>query len=99
MNESGITLSVKAIPSAGRQKIFLDKNGSIKCYLLSQPEDGKANKELITFLSSLLAIRKSAIYILHGLTQRKKVIHIQTNMPKNTLLQKLGLEMQSSLSL
>ena len=43
----------------------------------SPPVDGKANKELIEFLSKLLSIRKSDISIIKGETGRSKLLSIE----------------------
>ncbi|MCX6113191.1 MAG: DUF167 domain-containing protein [Proteobacteria bacterium] len=42
----------------------------------SQPEDNKANKELIEFMADNLNLPKSSIRISHGLKNRLKVISI-----------------------
>jgi uncharacterized protein len=87
-----ILLEIKAVPQSGRQKLIRDKSGIIKCFLKSAPEDGKANRELIDLLSDLLNLSRQDISILQGATARKKVVKIDTNLNKNTILQQLGLE-------
>ena len=42
----------------------------------SQPEDNKANKELIAFMADNLKLPKNSISITHGLKNRLKVITI-----------------------
>ena len=44
--------------------------------LTSVPRDGKANEELIEFLSGVFKIKKSAIKILRGENDRRKVISV-----------------------
>jgi len=41
-----LRIEVSVLPSSGRQKIFLDAQGRLKCHLKSQPEKGKANEYL-----------------------------------------------------
>jgi uncharacterized protein (TIGR00251 family) len=87
-----VLLEIKAVPQAGRQKLIRDKSGIIKCFLKSAPEDGKANRELIEFLGEILNISRQDISILQGATTRKKVVKIDTNFSKNSILHQLGLE-------
>ena len=42
----------------------------------SQPEDNKANKELIEFMADNLNLPRNSISIIHGLKNRLKVISI-----------------------
>jgi len=68
-------LKIKVIPNAKKQKI-LEEGGRLKVYLTSQPEKGKANKELITLLSKYYNLRKEQIAIIKGEYSREKVIKI-----------------------
>ncbi len=45
--------------------------------IAAAPEKGKANKELIDFLSERLDVRKSSIQIVKGETSRNKVVSIE----------------------
>ena len=51
-----IVLDIKVVPSSGKQRIEVDKTGKLKCHLKSPPEKGKANHELIKFLSQKLSL-------------------------------------------
>ncbi|MFH1223836.1 MAG: DUF167 domain-containing protein [Pseudomonadota bacterium] len=44
--------------------------------IAAEPQDNKANKELITFLSRELGIKKDRIFLEHGEKSRLKVINI-----------------------
>lgn len=88
---------VKVSPSSGRQQWSLDKNGTLKCALTSAPEKGKANKELIEFLSKSLSLPKKDITIINGLTSRQKKVSIQLNITFEQLITKLGIQRQQSL--
>ena len=92
-----IRLEIKVIPQSGGQKIVLDKNGQIKCYIKSAPEKGKANKEIISFLAKKLGISKQSITIVSGLTNRKKVIQIAMDKDKSGIMDALGLQEQLKL--
>jgi len=87
-----LSITLKVVPSSGRQKIVLDKNGMIKCYLLSQPERGQANKELIAFLAESLGLAKQLFEISGGLTARTKRITIFVDLTLDEVMHKLGLK-------
>ncbi len=53
-------------------------DGTIKIALRSPPADGKANRELITYLAAQFGTRASRITILSGATSRRKLVHIQS---------------------
>lgn len=92
-----LSLVIKVFPSAGKQLITIDKNGTIKCYLKSPPEDGKANKELVLFIAKKVSLDKDAISIIKGATVRLKTIKIETEMDRQALYEKLNLSIQTKL--
>lgn len=83
-------LTIRAVPNAGRTELAGLWNQALKIKLQAQPEDGKANKELISFLSDALDIPKSSISILHGELDRNKVVAIY-GIPEVVIRQKLKL--------
>lgn len=76
-NEKNTRLSIKVTPNAGRNEITGFKQGVWQIKIGAPPDKGKANKELIDFLSELTRIKKSAILIIKGQTSRNKVIIIE----------------------
>ena len=70
-----MNIEVKVIPSAKKREIIMENN-TIKIKLISKPQNGKANKELIETLSKKLKIAKSNIKIIRGEKQKNKVIQI-----------------------
>jgi len=76
-------LKIKVTPSSRTTAIagFM-ADGTIKIRIAAAPEKGKANKALIDFLASLLAIPKDKIEIVSGETSHIKLIKI----PDGTLL-------------
>ena len=86
-----LIIEIKVFPSAGKQKWALEESGLIKCYIKSQPEKGKANKEVIEFLSESLNIPKYLISLVSGLTTPRKKIKIAYQLTMEELLSKLGL--------
>ena len=90
-------LRIRVTPNSSKfaiAGIFTDANSNtyLKVNLVSVPEKGKANQELIKHLSKLLKISKSSFTILSGDTDRYKKISIDIT-PSETLsshLTKLG---------
>ena len=85
-------ISVKVQPNAGRNQVVGFKNGVCKIKIAAPPDKGKANKEIIIFLSNILGLRKNSINIIKGETSHKKLIVI-TGVNKeevNAKLEALG---------
>jgi uncharacterized protein (TIGR00251 family) len=67
-------LMVKVLPNASRNEILGLANGVWRIKIAAPPEKGKANKELIEFLSEQLEVRKDNISILRGHTSHNKLV-------------------------
>ena len=89
-----MVIEIKVSPSSGRQKITLNAHGILKIYLKSPPIKGKANAELIKFLSKALHLPKEKVTIIHGATSRKKRIKIDCDLTFNQFCEQLELEKQ-----
>ena len=74
---NGIVLAVKVIPNAGKSEVVSVKEGELSLRIAGLPEDGRANKELIRFLSKTLKISKSRISILSGEKSRHKKLLLE----------------------
>ena len=70
-----MNIEIKVIPNARKREIIRDGT-NFKVKLTSVPRDGKANEELIEFLSDIFNVKKSGIKILRGEKDRKKIISI-----------------------
>lgn len=92
-----LRIEVNVLPSSGRQKIFLDAQGRLKCYLKSQPEKGKANSELTMLFAKTLGITRASVEIIGGATSRKKVLRIDGVTSLDDLYKRLGIEKQEKL--
>ena len=92
MNDANRTenrrLEVKVTPNAGRSEITGLKDSALQVKIAAPPEKGKANKELIDFLSRALGVKKSAIRIVTGMTDRKKTIAIE-GMSRDEIIVKI----------
>ncbi len=74
-------LRIKAIPSSPKNEITEimedEKNGTTyKIRIKAPPQKGKANKELIRFLSKELNVPKENIEIISGQKEQLKLIRI-----------------------
>ena len=93
-----LIIEVKAVPSSGKQECKTDKSGTIKCFLKSAPEAGKANAELIKFLSKKLKVAQNQITILTGTTSRKKRIKIEADISLDQFCEQVGIELQKAIA-
>lgn len=71
-----VKISLRVYPSAGRNEVvgFTDEVLWVK--ISAPPIRGKANRELITFLSRLLGVGRGSVNIIKGHTTRNKVVAI-----------------------
>lgn len=91
-------VEIKVVPQAGRQKWTLDSSGKIKCYLLSAPEKGLANHELVGLLAKALKLPQMSILIVSGHSSRNKRLDIKAKITREQLLEALGLAAQLTMS-
>lgn len=73
---SQIILMVYIQPGAKKSCICGEHNGQLKIKIAAPPVDGKANAELIEFLSKEIGCAKSSIAIVSGENSRTKKIAI-----------------------
>lgn len=76
-NYNNKILSIKIIPNARNNEfITVMDNGVLKIKIAAIPEKWRANKELITFISNKLRLKKDCITIISGETSQLKRIKI-----------------------
>lgn len=78
----GIELFVKLTPNASKNSILgilkeANDKSFLKISVTAIPENNKANQALIAFLSKILHIPKSYIFIKSGLTFNRKIVAIE----------------------
>ena len=71
-----VRIVVRVQPNASRNEVLGFKDDVLRMKIAAPPVKGKANQELIEFLSDILGIRKSDLFIEKGTTGKKKVISI-----------------------
>ncbi len=75
-------IALKVTPGARRNELLgweddYPQIGRIcKVKIAAAPVEGKANKEIVSYLSSLLGVPKSAVTLLHGSTGRIKLVEV-----------------------
>ena len=74
VDKAKILLSV--YPNAIRNEIVSFTDGVLRVKVSAPPIKGKANNELIAYLSRLLGVGKGSINIIKGHTTRNKVVAI-----------------------
>ncbi len=75
-NDGQWILQLHVQPKGSKTKIVGLHDGRLKLTVASPPVDGKANKEVISFLASVLKIRKKDVVLTSGLQSRKKNVCI-----------------------
>lgn len=78
----GVLVSVRLTPKAGRARIGpvvagADGSGVLKVAVTEPPEKGKANAALVALLAKSWRLRKSAITVERGITDRNKRLRIE----------------------
>lgn len=76
ISENKTRICVRVYPSANRNEIVSLINGVLRVRISAPPVNGRANIELIGFLSRLLGISKDSINIIKGQTSRNKLVVI-----------------------
>ncbi|HEY98634.1 MAG TPA: DUF167 domain-containing protein [Dehalococcoidia bacterium] len=75
-NNTVTRLYVRVTPRASRNEIIGFTDGVLYVKVVALPDRGKANRELIDYLSGILGIKKSSLHLLKGHTSRNKVIAV-----------------------
>ena len=89
--ENEARVHIRVYPNAYRNEIVGIINGVVRIKISALPVKGRANAELIAFLSRLLDISKDSISIIKGHTSRNKLVFIngvEQDSISNMLLKK-----------
>ncbi len=76
ISENRVTISLRVYPSASRNELGSFTGGVLRVKVSAPPSKGKANRELITFLSRLLGVSKGSVNITKGHASRNKIVAI-----------------------
>ena len=80
---------MKVTPNASRNELVGLTGGAWKIKIAAAPDKGKANKELIDFLSEILQVKKSSLTILKGQTSHNKIVAVE-GLPEDAVIQRLS---------
>jgi len=69
-----VMLEIKAVPGASKTEIAGVKDNRLRIRIVAAPEDGKANAELLAFLSKALGCPKRDLRLISGEKSRLKVV-------------------------
>jgi len=82
--DNNVVISITVKPNSKTQEVFYDSDiATLVFYLKSPPDKGKANKELLKFITKLLDIPSANIQLTSGQTSRDKTITIQNTTLAN----------------
>jgi uncharacterized protein (TIGR00251 family) len=70
-----VNIEIKVITNAKKREILREGAG-LKVRLMSLPVEGKANEELVRYLSEIFGVKKSEVKIVRGDKDKKKLISI-----------------------
>jgi uncharacterized protein len=74
--EESVTFAVNLQPRARRDAIAGELGGALKLSLTVPPVEDRGNQACIEFLSLALQVAKSAVLIVSGETNRRKLIRV-----------------------
>lgn len=77
-----VRLTVRLTPNGGRDAIDgwetgADGESHLKARVSNPPDKGKANKALVALIAKAAGVPKSAVSLVSGDTQRKKILRIE----------------------
>ena len=86
--EDKVKIALHINPGAAGNEVVGLVNNTWRLKIAAAPVKGRANRELVSFLSEVLGIAKSRINIVSGRTARDKIIAI-TGLQKNDIVKRL----------
>ncbi len=76
-DDTGARLTIQVKPGASRNMITRYADGILHVKIAAPPVRGKANQELVKFLSKVLGVSRSSLVIEKGMTSRRKVVLVK----------------------
>ena len=75
-NDTAARLYIRVTPNASRNEVTRYNDGVLYIRIAAPQDKGRANKELLAYLSQRLDINKSSVRLIRGHTSRNKVIAV-----------------------
>ena len=72
---NGETLAVRVTPKAARNAVVVEE-GTVRVYVTTVPEGGKATRDVVKLLAKALGVAKSRLELVRGETSRDKVFRL-----------------------
>ncbi len=88
LGDGHVTVEINARPASRKRGLLKIQPSGPVIGLVSAPEKGRANRELIELMAEIAGVPASAVSIIKGLGTRRKVIRIETPSP-HTMAAKL----------
>ena len=88
MKEEHATITVQVQPNASQNKLTRFEQGVWYLRIAAPPIKGRANQELLKFLSDILGVSKSSLTIEKGMTSKRKLIAIR-GLGQNEVMRRL----------
>ncbi len=76
VDDDVITISVRLVPRASRAQVIGTHGDDLRISVTAPPEDGKANKALVSLLAKTLGVARSRVELASGHASRSKVVAI-----------------------
>jgi len=76
-------------PKGSKTRVVGLHDGRLKIAVTSPPVDGKANKEVVKFLASILGIHKRDVLLKSGMQSRKKSVLV-SSITADTIRKTIG---------
>ena len=88
MDTPFLELELKVIPNAKKQEILSFEAGRLKVKVRAPPDEGRANKELISFLADFFEIKERQIHLVRGEKSRIKRVRLE-NVRSEEMMRRL----------
>ena len=88
-------MQLRVHPNAAKNEVVEFSDGVLRVRVAAPPVKGKANKELVAFLSKTLGLGKDSLTIIKGHTSHNKVIAV-AGLSQEEVVAKLALKPSSS---
>ncbi len=89
MSGNETRISLRVYPNAARNEVVDFTDGVWRIRVAAPPVKGKANQELLAFISLVLGVSKSSLTITKGHTSRSKVIAVD-GLSREDIMQRLS---------
>ena len=76
MSGNHVNISLRVHPNAAKNEVVEFSDGVLRVRIAASPVKGKANKELVAFLSKTLGLGRDSLTIIKGHTSHNKVIAV-----------------------